>query len=552
MDPTFFQHKLNTLRARIANIREFQKQYEKELRLAVGSPVATSKWKELIKGLKRQLEQLSEEHELLVQQIANIPQESFRSEASEHISQMRYDIRALRDAQDALLSDGQSAIAPEVPEIDLHEQSSPGGNLLDPGQQLEQADVQLKLNALRQRMKSFDTSIEADPNSVESDRPSQPETVSPNPLIPQQEPAVEIDRQINLNSGPGKEDSSRILSNFRIKITRKTSNPYVLIEQVRKWTGDQPFLTDVLCQLILEYPAPIPLGQEEALISQIVQDKIIRNWQNKAASAHLELIQQSLLDHEESTSLLSLYTEILQQGEVLKNDNNQYQNTLLATELVRAEQGKLKVANDIYEAIFNLEWASRKPEYSPSSLPTITPALPHKNDRRVTQSTRLWSLSVLLLIPIFAVLYSLRPKAIVTPLPSPIPQPTSADLGDSNLCTSNAVDQESQLNQLVARKERDKESFPQACQAKLDQLFYVTGLEKARGDDGAESNFNEGVRRLCKVSEEGSDYFITARSQLNAWYSSEQHPEFKQFIINYLNVLKAEGKTCPAAKDISL
>ncbi len=549
MDSTFFQHKLNTLRARITNIREFQKQYEKELRLAIGSPAAESRWKELIKGLKSQLEELSEEHELFVQQVASIQQESLKVEASEHLSQLRHDIKRLQNEQNALLGDN-SAIAPAIPPITLHEQplssQISSQNPPDQGQALGETDVQLKLNALRQRMQSLGTPVDsdpihtdpihADPTHADSARASQSETTSLDPHIPELEPD---------------QAASGLLSEFKTQITQKTDNPAILIENVQKWTDNQPFLTDALCKLILEHPSPIPPGQEEPLVTQLVQDEIINDWQNKTASNHLEHVQQSILGKKESPSLLNLYTKILQQGKLLKDDSDPYQHTLLESGLVKAELGSLKIANNIYAAIFNLEWASRN--LPPSPNPTITDRPPPRiNDSQVAQSTRLWSLGVLLLIPIFAVVYAFLPKATVTPSPSSISKTTTVGPDESNLCTSNAADQESQLNQLVQRKEQEKQRFPQDCQSKLDELFYVTGMGKAKGNNGVESNFNEGVRRLCKVSESNSDYFITARSQLNAWYSSEQQPEFKKFIANYLNVLKSAGQTCPAAKDIPL
>ena len=45
-------------------------------------------------------------------------------------------------------------------------------------------------------------------------------------------------------------------------LTDKVNNPQVILKEVLKWTGGQPFLTQKLCRLILDSTNPIPPNQE--------------------------------------------------------------------------------------------------------------------------------------------------------------------------------------------------------------------------------------------------------------------------------------------------
>ncbi len=199
MDSTFFQQRLDLLRARLANIREFQKQYEKELRLVSGNSAAETRWKERIKGLQGQREDLFREHQLLVQQVASIQPESSRSGIDEQLLRIEHDLEMLQRGQDALLREeganarGNTATnwsAPEHP---------PNPTLPDRDQASREAEVQAQLNALRQRIQSFGAPTTADIDSDNIANPeisisSQPTAELPNPTpatLPQAEPIAD-------------------------------------------------------------------------------------------------------------------------------------------------------------------------------------------------------------------------------------------------------------------------------------------------------------------------------------------------------------------------
>jgi hypothetical protein len=61
----------------------------------------------------------------------------------------------------------------------------------------------------------------------------------------------------------------------------KFSNPQTVLKEVFAWTNGQPFLTQKLCQLIRTAAAPIPPNGEASWIEDLVQKKIISNWESQ-------------------------------------------------------------------------------------------------------------------------------------------------------------------------------------------------------------------------------------------------------------------------------
>jgi tetratricopeptide (TPR) repeat protein len=146
------------------------------------------------------------------------------------------------------------------------------------------------------------------------------------------------------------------------KLDQKASRPDILLEQVLSWTGGQPFLTQKLCQLVCDSETFIPAGEETTKVEQLVQTRLIENWEHQAAAEHLRAIQQGLIKNQycDSIWLLRLYQQILQQGEVSIHDNSPVQTELLNLGLVVQQEKKLRVANRIYQSVFNPGWVEQE------------------------------------------------------------------------------------------------------------------------------------------------------------------------------------------------
>jgi predicted ATPase/GAF domain-containing protein len=129
------------------------------------------------------------------------------------------------------------------------------------------------------------------------------------------------------------------------------SNPQTVLKEILAWTSGQPFLTQKLCKLIRTTSSSIPSNTEAAWIENLVQTKIITNWEAQDDPEHLRTIRDRLLKSKQSAQLLELYRQILHHQEVVAV-NSAAERELLLSGLVVKQQGILKVQNRIYQSIF--------------------------------------------------------------------------------------------------------------------------------------------------------------------------------------------------------
>jgi len=145
------------------------------------------------------------------------------------------------------------------------------------------------------------------------------------------------------------------LENAKEKLTqglaKKVNNSEQVLEEVLNWTGGQPFLTQKLCDLVVK-----KAESSNPNIQQLVEKHIINNWVSQDEPEHLRTIRDRVLrDEQRAGRLLGLYSKILEHGEVAA-DNTPEQIELRLSGLVVKQQDKLRVGNDIYKAVFDLNW----------------------------------------------------------------------------------------------------------------------------------------------------------------------------------------------------
>ncbi|MCP6761586.1 MAG: tetratricopeptide repeat protein [Fischerella sp. CENA71] len=147
------------------------------------------------------------------------------------------------------------------------------------------------------------------------------------------------------------------------QLDEKATHPEIVLEQVLSWTGSQSFLTQKVCQLLCDYENFIAAGREAAVVEQLVQTRLIANWESQIAAEHLQAIQQSVVQNQfcNPVQLLRLYQQILQHGELTPQDEP-VETELLNIGLVVKQDSKLKVANRIYKSIFNVDWINKELE----------------------------------------------------------------------------------------------------------------------------------------------------------------------------------------------
>jgi WD40 repeat protein len=198
-------------------------------------------------------------------------------------------------------------------------------------------------------------------------------------------------------------------------LVAKVTNPQAVMSEILAWTGGQPFLTQKLCQLVINLtptplaaplpawgeglgvgyvkpnpptpfptreggeffdfvdgkefggdilPSPTRRGDEGEVnvrewVEAVVKSRIIENWEFHDEPEHLRTLRDRILRNEQKACRwLGLYQQILQHGE-LECDHSLENMELRLTGLVVEREGKLKVYNRIYEAVFNQNWVAK-------------------------------------------------------------------------------------------------------------------------------------------------------------------------------------------------
>lgn len=147
----------------------------------------------------------------------------------------------------------------------------------------------------------------------------------------------------------------------------KEGNLQTVLKEILAWTGGQPLLTQKLCQLVLNSSKDtvsrkltIPYGTEAFWVENVVKTLIISNWESRDEPEHLRTIRDRLLrDEQRAGRLLGIYQQILQGVEVSADDSRE-QVELLLCGLVVKQGTVLKVRNQIYQEVFNLEWVKKR------------------------------------------------------------------------------------------------------------------------------------------------------------------------------------------------
>ncbi|MDZ8264237.1 AAA-like domain-containing protein [Nostoc sp. ChiQUE01b] len=140
-------------------------------------------------------------------------------------------------------------------------------------------------------------------------------------------------------------------------LQEKVNHPEKILQQVLYWTEGQPFLTQKVCSLIVQYP------ENNSDIQQLIKQYIINNWESQDEPEHLRTIRDRILaDESRAIRLLGLYQQILLSADLTADDSDE-QTELRLSGLVVKKNGFLQVYNPIYKAIFNPNWVKYKLDY---------------------------------------------------------------------------------------------------------------------------------------------------------------------------------------------
>lgn len=135
----------------------------------------------------------------------------------------------------------------------------------------------------------------------------------------------------------------------------KTNQPEKLLELILNWTGGQPFLTQKVCNLVLN-SSGLSEENEEAWLENLIRTNIIENWQVKDDPEHLRTIERRILIDEQMVGeLLDIYQKIYQAGEVISQNTGE-EGKLQLSGLVVKRNNYLQIYNPIYREVFNQQW----------------------------------------------------------------------------------------------------------------------------------------------------------------------------------------------------
>jgi hypothetical protein len=329
---------------------------------------------------------------------------------------------------------------------------------------------------------------------------------------------------------------SAVLSSFWEEIFPKVEayTIPIILERVKFWVGDQPEMTESLCSYIVQEAAQFTsqTGDKEAklAVDKIVQKELVDGWENSFSASHLNAVKTALLEYDRRDSLLILYIQVLQRGEVPVSKSPE-QAVLLDSGLVKIDGDCLKMTNAIYAKVFDLDWVEQQ-------LPGITKPVSVVDE---TANKRLFSgslgsnLSVKIAAAVFglAVLstaifsytvfsYTKEPGREAIAMPNALLR-SSSEADSPNSSSSENPSSENPSSKNFGLRQASS-SFEQPLTSAADGATEVATIEtspdRALFDNGAEHAQNSRwvpmMRDFCALSEE-SAYFAPAQKRLELW-----------------------------------
>jgi hypothetical protein len=89
-----------------------------------------------------------------------------------------------------------------------------------------------------------------------------------------------------------------------VGLAQKVSNAQAVLRQVLAWTGGQPFLTQKVCQIVLNSDFSFRPGDEAKWVEELVITQVISNWESTDEPEHLKTIRDRILRSEQRAGRL--------------------------------------------------------------------------------------------------------------------------------------------------------------------------------------------------------------------------------------------------------
>lgn len=138
-------------------------------------------------------------------------------------------------------------------------------------------------------------------------------------------------------------------------LQEKVNDPEAILKEILAWTGGQPFLTQKLCQIVVQKSL-----SSQPDIAELVNEYIIKDWEDKDEPEHLRTIRDRLLNDEtKAIAILGLYQQILREDLPAEDCVGSETDLRLSGAIVK-RNGYLQVYNPIYKTVFHEDWVKRQ------------------------------------------------------------------------------------------------------------------------------------------------------------------------------------------------
>jgi WD40 repeat protein len=133
---------------------------------------------------------------------------------------------------------------------------------------------------------------------------------------------------------------------------RSAAENQALLKRILYWTNGHPYLTQRLCKVVSEN------GIQNTI--QDIDETISRTFFSKRAQEYddnLIFVRERLLrSGGDVTALLNLYSRVRRNKTVIADDSQSLVSILRLAGITRAENGRLRVRNRIYDRVFDDKW----------------------------------------------------------------------------------------------------------------------------------------------------------------------------------------------------
>lgn len=370
-----------------------------------------------------------------------------------------------------------------------------------------------------------------------------------------------------------------------LQLEKKYHDPSLIMSRVLAWTGGNSILTKAICHVFAESNFNIPAGSEISAVDRFVESSLVKNWQTSRIAAYIRTLKHNLVNNQRclSNSLLKEYRKILLAGSKEYRETKE-QDELLILGLVVREREVLRVANLIYQRVFDQNWLAReldklnkfkgnnpnsiadepkttaitvvpnsstKIEPESSNAKSDTVAEPNSHNNTLEPITKMGSLITLaaigFLIPLFLTIDNYY-ASLSKREPQPDDSLIKADELQKFCDELDFVDSSSSLSLIsqIERKQRKllefsdrPEAFPRNCEVALNRLRVLSAPRLGR-----ESRVLEAIGHLCKIPAD-SEVYVDAEVWLERWYNSPNWGRETKFYLEELTKYNPSG--CPAA-----